>query len=157
MYLFLSRRAVVEFCYQVHLPNLCLERVPPLYHDYKLSIFFKSDNFEENLPKQNLLSWCKDSSKRVVSWGNKNKGVVSSSFSLATIASIPQEIIHRSSSCTRAFATKTGKRYFKRGQSSTFRDRRFWKVRSPLGSLFRTLVKLFRWDTYNSLYWMVVV
>ena len=90
--------------------------------------FFKSGNFEENLPEQNLLSWCKDSSKRVVSWGNKNKGVVSSSFSLATIASIPQEIIHR-----------------------------FWKVRSPLRSLSHTLVKLFRWDTYNSLNWMVAV
>ena len=45
------------------------------------------------------------------SLGNKSKGAASSSFSLATIASTPLENIRRSSSCTRALATETGKRF----------------------------------------------
>ena len=96
-------------------------------------------------------------SVREVRLGNKNKDAASSSFLYATISSTPQEHKFRTSSCTRLFATETGKRHFKQGQSITFKVCRFWKVRSPWRSLFHTLFRFFRWDIDNFLNWVVAL
>ena len=102
---FLPRKMVVEPGIQVHLPSLFLEIISPLYHNTTLLVF---PELEVNLLQQNLLNWGKDWNLKEVSLGNNNKGVVSfsSATSFATIASnFPQWAMHRSTSCTKAFAT----------------------------------------------------